>query len=169
MRVGAIDGAFVDGGLIVEIAIFGDNLFGSRDDRGLIEPEVEEKGSVGVAFLLEPGNGFVNDDLAGVAFHWSDRSAVPQKVGGIFVTGVSPIDQAEPVVEAMIGRGRIVAPADGHAEVPLAKMRRGVAFVFQNFGESYFTPKQMHSVTLFTEDGIDSGADVVTAGQEGGS
>ena len=55
-RVGVIDGAVVDGGLIVEIAIFGDNLFGSRDDRmGLIEPEVEEKGGVGVAVLVEPG------------------------------------------------------------------------------------------------------------------
>ena len=27
----------------------------------------------------------------------------------------------------------------------------------------------MHSVTLFTEDGIDSGADVVAAGEEGGA
>jgi hypothetical protein len=44
-----------------------------------------------------------------------------------------------------------------------------VAFVFQDFGERRFTPKQMHSVTLFTEDGIDSGADMVAAGEEGGA
>ena len=136
---------------------------------GFIEPEVEEEGGVGVAFLVEPGNGFVNDDLAGVAFHWPDGFAVAQKVGGIFVTGMSPIDQAEPVVETMIGRGGIIAPVDRHAEVPLAKVSSGVAFVFQDFGESRFTPQQMHSVTLFTEDGIDSGADVVAAGEEGGS
>ena len=76
---------------------------------GLVEPEVDEEGSVGVAFLVEPGNGFVNDDLAGVAFHGPDGFAVAQKVGGIFVTGMSPIDQAEPVVEAMFGRGGVVA------------------------------------------------------------
>ena len=136
---------------------------------GLIEPEVEEEGFIGVAFLVQPGKGFVHDDLAGVAFHGTDTSAVAQKVGGIFVTGMSPIDQAEPVIETMIGRGRISAPVDRHAQMPLAKVSRSVAFSLKYFGESRFTPQQMHSVTLFTEDGIDSSADVVAASKESGS
>ena len=82
---------------------------------------------------------------------------------------MSPIDQAEPVVESMIGRGGIIAPVNRHAEVPLAKVSGGVAFAFQDFGECRFTPKEMHFVTLFTEDGIDSGADVVAAGEKGGT
>ena len=136
---------------------------------GLVEPEVEEEGSVGVAFLVEPGNGFVDDELAGVAFHGPDGFAVAQKVGGIFVTGMSPIDQTEPVVEAMFGRGGVVAIVYRHTEMPFTKVSGGVAFVFQDFGERRFAPKQMHSVTLFTEDGIDSGADVVAASEKGGT
>ena len=156
--------------MIVERAIPGDDLVGGRNDGvGLVEPEVEEEGIVGVAFLVEPGNGFVNDELAGVAFHGPDGFAVAQKVGGIFVTGMSPIDQAEPVVEAMFGRGGVVAIVYRHTEMPFAKVSGAVAFVFQDFGDGRFTPKQMHSVTLFTEDGIDSGPDVVAAGEKGGA
>ena len=88
-----VDGAVVDGGLIVERAIPGDELVGGRNDGvWFVEPEIDEEGSVGGAFLVEPGNGFVNDDLAGVAFHGPDGFAVAQKVGGVFVTGMSPID-----------------------------------------------------------------------------
>ena len=168
--VGVVDSAVVDGSLIVECAIPGDNLIRGRNDRvGLIEPEVEKEGLAGVTFLFEPVNGFINDELAGVAFHGTDGFAVAQKVGGIFVTGMSPIDQAEPVVEAMFGRGGVVAIVYRHTEMPFTKVSGAVAFVFQDFGERGFTAKQMHSVTLFIEDGIDSGADVVATGEEGGA
>jgi len=91
--VRVVDGAVVDGGLIVERAIPGDDLVGGRNDSvGFIEPEVEKEGLAGVAFLVKPVNGFVDDELAGVAFHGPDGFAVAQKVGGIFVTGISPID-----------------------------------------------------------------------------
>ena len=119
--------------------------------------------------LLDPANGFVNNDLTGVAFQGSGRFSVSQKVGGIPVTGMSTIDEAKPIVESMISRGRMIPTVDRHAEVPFAKMSRCVAFVFQDFGESRFTAKQMHSVTLFAKDGIDSGADVITTGKEGRS
>jgi hypothetical protein len=63
--VRVVDGAVVDGGLIVECAIPRDDLVGGRNDGvGLVEPEVDEEGSVGVALFIEPGNGFVNDNLA---------------------------------------------------------------------------------------------------------
>ena len=82
---------------------------------------------------------------------------------------MSAIDQAEPVVESMIGRGGIAAPVNRHAEMPLAKVSGTEAFAFQDLGECRFTPKEMHFVTLFTEDGIDSGADVVTASEKSGT
>ena len=114
--IGVVDGAVVDGGLIVEGAIRGDNLVGSRDDRmGLIEPEVEEEGSVVVAFFIEPGNGFVNDDLAGVAFYLSHAFTIAQKLGWVLVAGARAVDEAKPIGEAMIGRGGILAILDGHA------------------------------------------------------
>lgn len=165
-----VDGAVVDGSLILERTIPGDDLVGGRNDGvGLVEPEVEEEGSVGVAFLVEPGNGFVNDELAGVTFHGPDGFAVAQKVGGIFLTGMSSIDQAEPVVEAMFGRGGVVAIVYRHTEMPFTKVSGAVAFVFQDFGKRRFALQEMHSVTLFTKDGIDSGADVVAASEEGGT
>ena len=82
---------------------------------------------------------------------------------------MSAIDQAEPVVESMIGRGGIAAPINRHAEMPLAKVSGTEAFAVQALGECRFTPKEMHFVTLFTEDRIDSGADVVAAGEKGGT
>ena len=168
--VGVVDGAVVDRGLIVERTIPGDDLFGSRNDGvGFVEPEVDEERSVGVAFLVEPVNGFVDDELAGVAFHGPDGFAIAQKVGGIFVAGMRAVDEAEPVVKAMFGRRGVVAIVYRHTEMPFTKVSGAVALVFQDFGERRFTPKQMHSVTLFTEDGIDSGADVVAAGEEGGT
>ena len=69
----------------------------------------------------------------------------------------------------MFGRGGVVAIVYRHTEMPLTKVSGAVAFVFQDFGERRFTPKQMHSVTLFTEDGIDSGADVIAAGEKSGA
>ena len=40
--VRVVDGAVVDGGLVVEIAITGDDFVGSDDRVGFIEPEVED-------------------------------------------------------------------------------------------------------------------------------
>ena len=149
--------------------ILGDNLVGGCNDGvRFIEPNVDEKWRVGLTFV-DPVNGFVDDDLAGVTFHGPNGFTVAQKVGGIFVTGMRPIDQAEPVIESMIRRGRIIAPINRHAEVPLSKVSSGEAFVFQDFSECRFTPKEMHFVTLFTEDGIDPSADVVAAGEKGGT
>ena len=119
--------------------------------------------------FFDPVNGFIDNELAGVTFHGPNRFTVTQKVGGIFVTRMSAIDQAEPVVESMIGWGGIAAPVNRHAEMPLAKVSGIEAFAFQDLGECRFTPKQMHFVTLFTEDGIDSGADVVTASEKSGT
>ena len=82
---------------------------------------------------------------------------------------MSPIDQAEPVVEAMFGRRGVVAIVYRHTEMPFTKVSGAVARVLQDFGESRFAPKQMHSMTLFIEDGIDPGADVVAAGEECGT
>ena len=168
--VRVVDGAVVDGGLIVERTIPRDDLVGGRNDSvGLIEPEVEKEGLACVTFLIEPVNGFVDDELARVAFHGPDGFAVAQKVGGIFVSRISPIDQAEPVVEAMFGRRGVVAIVYRHPEMPFTKVSGTVALVLQDFGESRFAPKEMHSVTLFIEDGIDSGANVVAAGEECGT
>ena len=164
-----VDGAVVDGSLIVQRTIFGDDLVGGCNDGvRFIEPNIDEKWCVGSMFV-DPVNGFIDNELAGVTFHGPNGFTVAQKVGGIFVTRISTIDQAEPVVESMIGRGGIAAPVNRHAEMPLAKVSGTVAFTFQDFGERRFTPKEMHFVTLFTEDGIDSGADVVTASEKSGT
>ncbi len=164
-----VDGAVVDGSLIVQRTILGDDLVGGCNDGvRFIEPDVDEKWCVGSMFV-DPVNGFIDNELAGVTFHGPNGFTVAQKVGGIFVTRMSTIDQAEPVVESMIGRGGIAAPVNRHAEMPLAKVSGAEAFAFQDLGECRFTPKEMHFVTLFTEDGIDSGADVVTASEKSGT
>ena len=164
-----VDGAVVDGSLIIKRTILGDNLVGGCNDGvRFIEPNVDEKWCVRAMFV-DPVNGFIDNELAGVTFHGSNGFSVTQKVGGIFMTGMRSIDQAEPVVKSMIRRGGVIAPVNRHAEVPLSKVSGSVAFIFQDFSECRFTPKEMHFVTLFTEDGIDPSADVVAAGEKGGT
>ena len=58
---------------------------------------------------------------------------------------------------------------DGHAQMPFAEVSSGVALVPEDFGEGDLAWKQMHPVNRFTDDGVDSRADVVAAGQEGGA
>ena len=164
-----VDGAVVDGSLIVQRTILGDDLVGGCNDGvRFIEPNIDEKWCVRANFV-DPVNGFIDNELAGVAFHGSNGFTVAQKVGGIFMTGMRSIDEAEPVVESMIRRGGVIAPVNRHAEVPLSKVSGTVAFISQDFSKCRFTPKEMHFVTLFTEDGIDPSADVVAAGEKGGT
>ena len=108
--VGVVDGAAVDRGLIVKRAILGNDLVGRRDRGvGFVEPEVEKEGLAGVALFIEPGEGLIDDDLAGVAFHLSHAFAIAQKLGRVLVAGARAVDEAEPVVEAMIAGGGILA------------------------------------------------------------
>ena len=165
-----VDGAAVDCSLIVEIAILGNDLV-RRGDRGVrfVEPEIEKEGSLGVAFFIKPGEGLVDDDLAGVAFHHADAFSIADKVGRVFVTWARAVDEAEPIVEAMIGGGGVVAIVYGHTEVPLAEVGGGVAVFLEHFGDGRFALQQVHLVKPFGDDGIDSSAIVVAARKEGGS
>ncbi len=165
-----VDGATVDRGPFVERAILGNDVVGRRDRVvGFIEPEIKEEGFVAVALLIDPGEGFVNDDLAGIAFHRPHAFAIAQEVGWVLVTLSRAVDDAEPVVEAMIGRGGILAILNGHAEVPLAKVSRGVTVFLEHFGDGCFARQEVHPVKAFVEDGIDSGAMVVAAREKSGS
>ena len=76
---------------------------------GFVEPKIEKEGLVGVAHFMEPGEGLIDDDLAGVAFYLSHAFTITKKLGWILVAGARAVDEAEPVVEAMIGRGGVVA------------------------------------------------------------
>ena len=130
--VRVVDGAVVDGGLIVERAIPGNDLVGGRDRGvGLVEPEIDKEGFFVVVLFIEPGEGFIDDDLAGVAFHLSNAFAIAQKLGWVPVAGARAVDEAEPVVEAMIGGGGVIAIVYRHTEVPFAKVSGAVAFSFR--------------------------------------
>ena len=92
---------------------------------GSLNQRLRKKGESGIALVIEPGKGLVDDDLAGVAFHGPDGFAVAQKVGWIFVVGMCAVDEAEPVVEAVFGGGGVLAIVGGHAEMPFAEVSRG--------------------------------------------
>ena len=111
-----IDGAAVDGFPFVEPAILGNDLVRRRDRVvGFVEPEIEKEGLVAVALLIEPCESLIDDDLTGIAFDGPNAFSVAQEVGRVLVTGARSIDDAEPVVEAMIGGSGIVAILDRHA------------------------------------------------------
>ncbi len=163
-----VDGATVDCFSFVERAILGNDLVGRRDRVvGFIEPEIEEEGFLVVSLLIKPGKSFVDHDLAGITFHLSHAFAIAQEVGRVLVTATRAVDDAEPVVKAVIGRSGVFAILDGHAEVPLAKVSGGVTVFFEHFGDGRFALLEMHPVKTFVEDRVDSGATVLASRQKG--
>ena len=154
-----VDGAAVDCFPFVECAILGNDLVGRRDRVvGFVEPEIEKEGFIDIALLIEPSEGLVDNDLAGIAFDLADALSVAHEVGRVLVTGARAIDDAEPVVEAMIGGSRIFAILDGHTEVPLSEVSGGVTVFLEHFGDGRFALQEMHAVKALVEDGVDTGA-----------
>ena len=131
-----------------------------------IEPEIEEEGFVAVALLIDPGEGFVDHDLAGITFHLSHTFAIAQEVGRVFVASARAVDDAEPVVESMIGGSGIIAILDRHAEVPLAKVSSGIAVFLEHFGDGGFALQEVHPVKTLVKHRVDSGAMVIGAPSE---
>ena len=113
---GVVDSATVDCGLIVKLAILGNDLVGRRDRGvGFVEPKIEKEGLVGFALFIEPSDGFIDDDLTGVAFYLSQAFAIAQKLGWVLVAGARTVDETKPIVEAMIAGSGVVAIVYGHA------------------------------------------------------
>ena len=107
--------ATVDCFSLVDPAILRNDLVGRRNRVvRFIEPEIDEEGFIVVAVSIEPSKSFVDHDLAGITFHLSHTPAIAQEVGRVLVTASRPVDDAEPVVEAMIVRGGIIAILDRH-------------------------------------------------------
>ena len=94
---------------------------------------------------------------------------IAQKLGRVLVAGTRTVNEAEPVVEAMFGRGGVVAIVYRHTEVPLPKVSGGIAVFLKHFGDGRFAFQQMHLVKPFGDDRINSGAIVVAARKEGGA
>ena len=165
-----VNRATVDCFSLVDPAILRNDFLGRRDRVvRFIEPEIDEEGFIAVAVSIEPSKSFVDHDLAGITFHLSHTPAIAQEVGRVLVTASRAVDDAEPVVEAMIVRGRIIAILDGHAEVPFAKVCGGVTVCFEHFGDRRFALQEVHQVKTLVKDRVDSGAMVVTPCQKGGA
>ena len=73
-----------------------------------VKPDIEEKGDVGVATIVEPVDRFIDYDLAGVSFDLAEGFPVADEIGRIEMTGFCVVGGGEPVVEAMLGRSRFV-------------------------------------------------------------
>ena len=168
--IGIVDGATVDGFPFFEPAILGNNFVGRRDGvMRFIEPEIEKERFVAVPFLIEPGKCLIDDDLAGITLDGSNSLSITEKIGRVFVAWARTVDHAEPVVKSVIGRGRVVAIMDGHAEVPLAKVSGGIAVFFERLGDRRFAFQEVHPVKTLVKDRVDSGAMMVTPRQKSGA
>ena len=154
-----VDGATVNCFSFVECAILGNDLVRRRDRvMGFVEPEIEKEGFIDIALLIEPGESLVDNDLARITFDLADARSVAHEVGRVLVTGARAINDAEPVVEAMVGGSRIFAILDRHAEVPLSEVSSGVTIFLEHFGDGRFALQEMHAVKALVEDRVDTGA-----------
>ena len=95
-----------------------------------LEPDVEKKGLVGLADFLQPVDSFIGNDLAGVAFYFTYFLSIAEKVCRVPVTRGGVVVGGEPVVESVVGQGRLVSSPERRAEVPLAEVHRLVTVAF---------------------------------------
>ena len=103
-----------------------------------MEPDVEKERLVRLALVVEPGDGFIRKDLAGVTFDLSNAFAVAIEVGGILVARTGVVVRGEPVVEAVIVERGFVATSERSADVPFAEMRGLIAVVLEMLGDGDF-------------------------------
>ena len=83
-----VDGAGIDGSLVFQLAVIVDNSIRCRDRCvRLMKPHIQEERFVGIAMLVQPRDGFVHDQLAGIALQFTDGSAVADKVVWVPVRG----------------------------------------------------------------------------------
>jgi hypothetical protein len=111
-----------------------------------VEADVEEKGFRLVAVVVEPVDGFVHHDLAGVAFHLAQGLAIAHEVDGVAVRGGGVVARGQPMVVAVVAGVGPVARAvrEVVAEMPFPHMGGGVSTRLEEFGHGGFLHPQVH-------------------------
>ncbi len=135
----------------------------------LVKPDVEEKGRIAGRAAFQPGNGFIDDELAGVALQFANRLSVSDKSLRIAVAWYGIVPSGEPVVEAVLVRGRFVAFGRWQAQVPFADVGGGVAGFFEDFRQSDLALQEMRVLGGVVDPTVDSGANMLTSRHQNGS
>ena len=96
--------------------------------------------------VVEPVDGFVHHDLAGVAFHFAQGFPVAHEVDGVAVRGGCVVARGQPMVVAVVAGVRPVARTvrEVVAEVPLPHVGGGVPARLEEFGHGGFLHSQVH-------------------------
>ncbi len=158
-------GVVADLGPLLEIRVKTLEDLGRRDRFvRFVETDEQEEWLVLVASRVvgwvEPIEGFVDDQLTGIAFQRSDGLAVADKVVGVAMAGQGVVLRAEPVIEAVIRGLRLFGQVEAAVEMPFANVAGVVAGLLEEFRERDFVASQVH--------GREQGDPVVDAGPIGG-
>ncbi len=114
---------------------------------GLVEADVDEEGfsRILVGMVVEPTDGLVGQDLAGIAFDFPQGFAVADEIGGIVMGGDGIVASGDPVIVAVVTWiGSTGSFFKVVAEVPFSDVRGGIATGFEEFGDSGFFYPEVH-------------------------
>ncbi|MFT6862942.1 MAG: hypothetical protein ACJAVK_001503 [Akkermansiaceae bacterium] len=91
---------------------------------GLVGPDGDKKGLVGIAFVLEPMGRFIGDERSGESFQRSDFLVISNEVLGVFVGRRSVVLSGEPPVVAVIIRLGLLVAVEVAVEMPFPAVHR---------------------------------------------
>ena len=114
---------------------------------------------------MEPVDGLVHHELAGVSLGGTDRRSIANEVAGIPMAGRSVVPGGEPIVESVLIGCGLVSFCCWEAQVPFSDVSGGVTLCFQDFGQGHFSKQKMGTLAGVVDPAIDARPDVVSAGQ----
>ena len=89
---------------------------------GFMEPDVEKEGLCRFSMFIEPGDGFIDHDLAGVAFDLAHGFSIANEVDRILVAGLGVVAGGKPVIKTMLFRRWLLTRPPGKAQVPFSQV-----------------------------------------------
>ena len=134
-----------------------------------MKPHIEKKGRVLRTPVFQPTNGLVRHDLAGETLDLANRFTVSDEVLRIAVAGFGVVPSREPVIKAMVRRGRFFILVGGQSEVPFPHMGGCVTLLLEHLGQRDLPLQKVRLLVRVADPTVNARADVMATGQQRGA
>ena len=124
----------------------------------LVKPDIEEERLLSIALLIQPGDRFIHDQLAGVSLKFANPFPVAPEVARVAMAGRCVQVGREPIVESVLVDPRLVHLAKRRPQMPLAQVRRVITIRLQDLRNRHLALAQVHVVNVVLNNGENPGA-----------
>ena len=100
---------------------------------GFVKPEIQKKGGLGMAMMIQPLDRLLRNQLTGIPFQRTNRQSVPNEIIGVLVAGRCVVPGSEPVIESVMTGCWLRTVFGWQSQVPFSNVSRGVSAVLQDF------------------------------------